>query len=196
MIPQTLIQDAARDGLILAPTETGTLRVHGPKAAITKWAPILKEHKAELLAALQSPTNDAQPGPIAAPPLSHADEQKIRQWLRASGETGSTIENDLEVCRRRLDTRQWLLGIIEQERVTESVKEAFEERAAIMEHDGGLSREEAERIAQHSRAFYDHLMGPGIALRCCHAPHDRYCPEGQKLRDTYYTAAKAASRLI
>lgn len=30
---------------------------------------------------------------------------------------------------------------------TECDKEAFEERAAIMEFDGGLSREEAERLA-------------------------------------------------
>ena len=30
----------------------------------------------------------------------------------------------------------------------ESLKEAFEERAAIMEFDGGLSRQEAERLAR------------------------------------------------
>ena len=30
---------------------------------------------------------------------------------------------------------------------TESLQEDFEERAAIMEYDGGLSREEAERAA-------------------------------------------------
>ncbi len=52
MIPQTLIQDATRDGLTLAPTETGTLRVHGPKAVIARWAPTLKAHKTDLLAEL------------------------------------------------------------------------------------------------------------------------------------------------
>ncbi len=54
MIPQTLIQEAARDGLTLAPTDKGTLRVHGPRAAIAKWAPILKERKAEVFAALKT----------------------------------------------------------------------------------------------------------------------------------------------
>ncbi|MHB1529366.1 MAG: hypothetical protein ACYCXT_08085 [Acidiferrobacteraceae bacterium] len=71
--------------------------------------------------------------------------------------------------------------------------EATEERAAIMEHDGGLKRSEAERIASLSRAFYSHIMaGTG----CCYAPHDRYCSEGLKLRDVYYEAAKTAGRLI
>ncbi|MHB8391569.1 MAG: hypothetical protein ACYDBH_18645 [Acidobacteriaceae bacterium] len=129
-----------------------------------------------------------------APTLSQVDEQKIRQWLRDSGETACAIESDLEVFRRRLDSRQWILRIIEEQ--AESVREATEERAAILEFDGGLCRQEAERIAQLSRAFYDHLMGPGVALHCCHAPHNRYCAEGLKLRDTYYEAAKAAGRLI
>lgn len=35
-------------------------------------------------------------------------------------------------------------------------REAFEERAAIMEHDGGLSRESAERAAQ-STMNLDHM---------------------------------------
>ena len=52
MMPQNLIQDATRDGLTMAPTDKGTLRVHGPKAALAKWAPILKERKAEILVAL------------------------------------------------------------------------------------------------------------------------------------------------
>ena len=52
MMPQNLIQDATRDGLTMAPTDKGTIRVHGPKAALAKWAPILKERKAEILAAL------------------------------------------------------------------------------------------------------------------------------------------------
>ena len=69
MIPQTLIQDATRDGLTLAPTGTGTLRVHGPKAAIAKWAPILKERKAEVLAALAA--KDARPIPSPNKTASH-----------------------------------------------------------------------------------------------------------------------------
>ena len=52
MTSQTLIQDATRDGLTLAPTERGTLRVGGPKTVIARWAPTLKAHKTDLLAEL------------------------------------------------------------------------------------------------------------------------------------------------
>lgn len=72
MTSQTLIQDATRDGLTLAPTERGTLRVGGPKAAIAKWAPILKERKAEVLAALAA--NDAHPIP------PHGDNKTASHW--------------------------------------------------------------------------------------------------------------------
>lgn len=82
MIPQTLIRDAARDGLTLAPTETGTLRVHGPKSAVAKWAPILKERKTEILAALRSPANDAHPGPLATVTVTEA---LISHWCHPDG---------------------------------------------------------------------------------------------------------------
>ncbi len=57
MIPQTLIQDAIRDGITLVPTEQGTLRVRGPKAEIARWRPTLKAQRAEILTALQSPAS-------------------------------------------------------------------------------------------------------------------------------------------
>ncbi len=53
MTPDALIQDATRDGLVLTPTETGALRIQGPKMARAKWMPILKERKAEVLAELR-----------------------------------------------------------------------------------------------------------------------------------------------
>ena len=84
MIPQTLIRDAARDGLTLAPTETGTLRVHGPKSVVAKWAPILKERKTEILAALRSPANDAHPGPLATVTVTEA---LISHWRLPDGRT-------------------------------------------------------------------------------------------------------------
>ena len=188
MIPQTLIQEAARDGLTLAPTDKGTLRVHGPKAALAKWAPILKERKAEVLAAL-----NPSPGSV---PLTADETLSLRAWLAFIGETDkATIEDVLRACERSLTTRaHWLreARFTEAAVATRAASEAFEERAAILEYEGGLSRKEAERIAQLSRAFYAHLMA---RTGCCYAPHDRYCPEGQRLRDAYYTAAKAAGRL-
>ena len=77
----------------------------------------------------------------------------------------------------------------------ESAAEAAEERAAILEYDGGLDRQEAEQIA-HGAAqdYYNHLMGVGKATGCCYAPRGRLCPEGQRLRDIYVQAVEAAPR--
>ena len=70
----------------------------------------------------------------------------------------------------------------------EASREAAEERAAILEYDGGLPRPEAERIAALAQAFYNHLFGTAKATGCCYAKAERYCPEGRRLRDAYYGA--------
>jgi len=77
----------------------------------------------------------------------------------------------------------------------EAVREMVTERAAILEYDGGLDRQEAEQIA-HGAAqdYYNHLMGVGKATGCCYAPRGRLCPEGQRLRDIYVQAVEAAPR--
>ena len=69
-----------------------------------------------------------------------------------------------------------------------AAREAAQERAAILEYDGGLSRPSAERVAALAEAFYSHLFGPGKVTNCCYAPAGRYCPEGRRLRDAYYGA--------
>jgi hypothetical protein len=68
------------------------------------------------------------------------------------------------------------------------VREAAEERAAILEHDGGLELAEADRVAALAGAFYAHIMGPGKATGCCNGRAGRYCPEGQRLKSIYYEA--------
>ena len=125
----------------------------------------------------------------------------IRAWLDLIGETDpATIADVLRTCERFPDT---LAHCLNQARTTEARQviaaraalEAAAERAAILEHDAGLKRSEAERVAKLARSFYDHLFGPAVATHCCHAPRNRYCNEGKRLRDTYYDAAKAAGKL-
>lgn len=84
-----------------------------------------------------------------------------------------------------------ILAALENEmhqEIIEAAREAAEERAAILEHDGGLSRTKADEVAKLAEAFYAHLWGVGKVSGCCHAPAGRYCEEGRRLRDTYYGA--------
>jgi hypothetical protein len=73
-----------------------------------------------------------------------------------------------------------------------ALRKAIDERAAILEYDGGLSRADADAVAALHRRYLEHLMGPGKRTGCCHAPAGRLCAEGRRLRDIY--TAAAASR--
>lgn len=73
--------------------------------------------------------------------------------------------------------------------------ELVEERAAILEYDGGMTRAEATRIAKTAaRDYYNHLMLQeqsrcGCRTRAWITP-PTFCPAGQRLRDAYHTAAE------
>jgi hypothetical protein len=53
MTPATIIKDAAAEGVMLALTPAGTIKVTGEGAAVNRWLPLLREHKPVILAALQ-----------------------------------------------------------------------------------------------------------------------------------------------
>lgn len=63
MSAATLIHEAEKDGLRFALTPSRTIKLTGPKDAAEKWAPRLREHKAEIvesLAVLSSAAEDAE----------------------------------------------------------------------------------------------------------------------------------------
>lgn len=210
MTPEILLRDAESDGLTLKPTDHGTLRIDGPKDAIARWTPILRARKAELLAVLQPPATGPVPWqqwqaehPPApdAPPLTEAEETQIRGWLHFIGETDpGEVADAVLTCWRYPGTRAWILAQhaaipVRQAVARELAQESVEERAGILEHDGGLARQDAERIAQLAKAFYDHLFGPGVATGCCHGSTGKYCAEGKRLQTIYCKVTKAAHKL-
>lgn len=59
MSAATLIHEAEKDGLRFALTPSRTIKLTGPKDAAEKWAPRLREHKAEIVASLAALLPDA-----------------------------------------------------------------------------------------------------------------------------------------
>jgi hypothetical protein len=53
MTPTAIIQRAAAEEVTLSLTPTGSIKASGDKAAVNRWLPTIREHKAELLTALQ-----------------------------------------------------------------------------------------------------------------------------------------------
>lgn len=75
-------------------------------------------------------------------PLSAEEETMLRRWLAYTGETDpAIIAATIDQCQRDANARKRALEMAAEE------LEAFEERAAIMEFDGGLTRAEAQRLA-------------------------------------------------
>ena len=59
MSAATLIHEAEKDGLRFALTPSRTVKLTGPKDAAEKWAPRLREHKAEIVESLAALLPDA-----------------------------------------------------------------------------------------------------------------------------------------
>lgn len=78
--------------------------------------------------------------------LTASDEQVIRDWLTKIGETDkAVIDSTMTNCRTDQNARAYFLRRAAEAEIAE--REFFEERAAIIEYDGGLPRDEAERRA-------------------------------------------------
>ena len=133
--------------------------------------------------------------------LTEGEVSHLRAWLAFIGETDpQTIADVLSTCERFPDTRAHCLREARTTKARQVIaarvaREAAEERAGILEHDAGLKRTDAERVAKLAEAFYNHLFAQAHVTGCCWAPRNRYCAEGLKFRDAYYDAAKAAGKL-
>lgn len=58
MTPATIIRDARSEGVILAPSPAGTIKVTGQRAAVNRWRGVIREHKAEIVEFLKADTGD------------------------------------------------------------------------------------------------------------------------------------------
>ena len=90
MNAETIIRAAANDGLRLAITDTGTVKCIGPKHVTERWAPQLRQHKAEILAVLTA-ANDRD---LHAPErtLSDGEQSALAIAERAIARASLTAE--------------------------------------------------------------------------------------------------------
>lgn len=80
MTPATIIKEAQADGVRLALSPDGTIKAVGSGEAVNRWLPLIRSHKAELLAELRAAneaTYDAAPDAAA-----EARRQRVLAMLR------------------------------------------------------------------------------------------------------------------
>lgn len=78
MSPRELIAGAAADGVTLSLSPQGTIKAAGDAAAVERWAPAIRAHKMELIAALAD---------------SDKAWMELRRWLSTIGEDDQSIIN-------------------------------------------------------------------------------------------------------
>lgn len=126
---------------------------------------------------------------MAAPEIiAHLEQQGFR--MEADGDRIKVTPSSRLTDELRAQIRSHKSEILAalQNDIAQAVTEAVNERQAILEHDGGLSRSEADRVAELAAEFYQHLFADAKRTGCCYAPVGRYCEEGRRLRDRYYGA--------
>ncbi len=68
MTPAAIIKTAATEGVRLALSPTGTIKASGDQAAVSRWIPLIREHKPGIVAELRAAndtTYDSLPDPAA-----------------------------------------------------------------------------------------------------------------------------------
>lgn len=110
MTPAAILQAVNADGVRLTMSPSGTLKVTGDGSAVTRWLPVIREHKPAIIDALQDG------GDTGA--LAPEDEATIRAWLDRIEETDpKLIAETLDRCRADPGVKRFFLELAETPRV-------------------------------------------------------------------------------
>lgn len=91
MNPATILKDAAAGGVTLSLSAAETIKATGDQAAVNRWLPVIREHKAFIVALLV--------------------DAAVGRWLADIGESDQeTIDEVLTACRRDSEARAYFLG--------------------------------------------------------------------------------------
>ncbi len=107
MTPATIIQQAQADGVILAVSPTGTIKAVGNGEAVTRWLPVIREHKADLLDMLRAASKAAA---LVRKEVTSAEEREVVNWLERILEPDPAVYREtLAKCRANPDALRFFL---------------------------------------------------------------------------------------
>lgn len=81
MSAANIIQQAAADGVKLTVAPSGTIRAAGDRAAVRRWAAMIRDNKPGIVALLQQPANDDQQ--VEVTPVPVAEPEVHQRWTVA-----------------------------------------------------------------------------------------------------------------
>ena len=80
MTPASVIRHAAADGVTLALAPTGTVKAVGDRAAVARWAAMIREHKPGIIALLRESANDDQSVQVPSDAIPAVDPDVHQRW--------------------------------------------------------------------------------------------------------------------
>ena len=92
MNPAAIIRQAQAEGVMLALSPAGMIKATGEVAAVTRWLPVIREHKPGIVAALQQAANDD----ILPDPAAEARRQRVLAILDAHPDTRYAVLTDTQ----------------------------------------------------------------------------------------------------
>ena len=106
MSAQTLIRNMVAAGVQLTLSESGAIKATGEDALVNRWLPTIREHRAEIIDALQLMADDESTSLV----MPDADEQRILAWLDHIGESDPvTIGEVIDRCRSDASARRYFI---------------------------------------------------------------------------------------
>ena len=95
MTPATIIKKAQADGVTLVLSPSGTIKAAGNREAVTRWLPIIREHKNEIVNELRTASDGAHDAlPDAA---AEARRQRVLVMLRENPTVRYAVVTDMEI---------------------------------------------------------------------------------------------------
>lgn len=166
-----IIAQAAREGVAIRKGDTpDKLKLRGTADAVARWKPIIAQHKPEVLAVLSAANDTDLAGLLAAHGDGSAQGVDWSAWRLTTATSspawavatarGLTLLCTVEpIPKPRSYPEAWPVEpVAPLPDVEDDLDEEFQERAAILEYDAGLSRAEAEReaveVIQRARACW------------------------------------------
>ncbi|MBI4190753.1 MAG: hypothetical protein HY525_09470 [Betaproteobacteria bacterium] len=89
MTPAAIIKQATADGVQLELSPIGTIKATGKQAAVTRWLPLIRQHKPELLEALSGEPPNV---PAAAPTTGPAERARLGDAVAPEAELIALVD--------------------------------------------------------------------------------------------------------
>ena len=110
MTPAAIIRQSAADGVALVLLPTGTIKARGDQEAVSRWVPLLREHKSGIVAILEEATRESFD---FNPPSNPAnDDEALQERVAMMMESGMDEATALQEARWNADRERCWRGFL------------------------------------------------------------------------------------